>query len=125
MHQVDARSFIADLADRLRYCVRLTTDGHKPYLQAVEDAFGADVDYAMLIKLYGSDPDAGRLSPPVVLAEEARPVSCDPDPSPISTSYVERQNLTMWMGMRRFTRLTTSGRARRSRRCWTGAGRGR
>ena len=74
--------------------MQLTTDGHRPYLQAVEDAFGSDIDYAMLIKLYGSDPDAGRFSPPVVIAVEMRRITGDPDPSYISTSYVERQNLT-------------------------------
>lgn len=103
----DATLFLLDLAQRLKNRVQITTDGHRPYIDAVEQAFGKDVDYAMLIKVYGSDPkEERRFSPPVVLEETAYIVQGDPDPTKISTSYIERQNLTMRMGMRRFTRLT-------------------
>ena len=104
-----AADFLQDVASRLANRVQLTTDGHKMYLDAVPDAFGEDVDFAQLVKVYGDSSEGQkRYSPALCLGTKRHEVIGDPDPKHISTSYIERQNLNMRMNNRRFTRLTNA-----------------
>ncbi len=104
----DAMQFMSNLASRLSNRVQITSDGHKPYVEAVENAFGSDVDFALLVKMYGNDnPNSGKKRA-VCIGSQTQVIAGKPNPKFISTSLIERQNLTMRMSMRRLTRKTNA-----------------